>query len=243
MLQDRRHIGGDEHLAVAEADRHAAGIAEAGSHQRLRLALGQHDDRAGAAQLRQRQTHRLGQRPVALIVQPDQVRDHLGVGVRLELDPLRLQLGAQLAEVLDDAVLHDHQLAGEIDVRMGVALARLAVGGPARVADADVALDRRFRQPRRQVAQLADIAADGDLPILDDGDARRVIAAIFQPPQPVHDDLGRVARPDVTDNTTHNPSPSLHEFKPFVLRRVGGRVVAFHIRQAGGLQAVPWPHR
>ena len=239
VLQNGRHIGRDEHLAVAEAHRDAAGIAEAGRHQRLRLALGQHHDRAGAAQLRQRQPHRLDQRAIALIVQPDQVGNHLGVRLRLERDSLGLQLGAQLSEVLDDAVLHDHQLAGEIHVRMRVALARLAVGCPARVADADVALDRRLRQPRRQVAQLADIAPDSDLPILDDGDPCRVIPAIFQPPQAVHDDLGGVARPDVADNSTHNPTPSLDEFKPFVLRRVGGRVVTLHVRRQERPQAAP----
>ena len=86
---------------------------------------------------------------------------------------------------------------------MRVALAGLAVGGPARVPDADVARDRRLGQPGRQVAQLADVAADGDAAVLDDGDARRIVAAIFQPAQPVHDDLGGVARADVANDAAH----------------------------------------
>ena len=137
------------------------------------------------------------------------MRDHLGVGVRPELDALRLQLGAQLAEVLDDAVLHHHQPAGEVGVRMGVTLAGLAVGGPARVTDADVTFDGRFDQPVGQVAEFSNVAADGDAAALNDGDARRIIAAIFQPAQPVQDDLGRVARADVTDDTTHRDPPLL----------------------------------
>ena len=43
---------------------------------------------------------------------------------------------AQLGGVLDDAVVDDGDAAGRVDVRMGVAVARLAVGRPARVGDA-----------------------------------------------------------------------------------------------------------
>ena len=62
--------------------------------------------------------------------------NHLDVRVRAEHHPLRLQVLAQAAEVFDDAVLHDRQAAGTIQAGMGVALLRLAVGGPAGVADA-----------------------------------------------------------------------------------------------------------
>ena len=131
------------------------------------------------------------------------MRDDLGVGVRLERDALGLQLRAQLAEVLHDAVLDDHQLAGVVGMRMGVALAGLAVGGPARVPDADIARDRAFVQAAGEIAQLADVATDRDLAILDDRDAGRIVAAILQPPQAFQDDLGRVARANITDDPTH----------------------------------------
>ena len=68
------------------------------------------DDRARAAQLRQCLSDRLLKRAVALVVEPDEVRDDFRVGVRTELDALGLQLGAQFAEVLDDTVLDDDQL-------------------------------------------------------------------------------------------------------------------------------------
>ena len=37
MLEDRGNVGGDEHLAVAEAERHAARIADAHRDEPIRL--------------------------------------------------------------------------------------------------------------------------------------------------------------------------------------------------------------
>ena len=60
------------------------------------------------------------------------------------LAPFLIEPFAQLAEILDDAVMHDRDAVG--GVRMGVALGRLAVGGPAGMADADIAGERLARQ-------------------------------------------------------------------------------------------------
>ena len=64
-----------------------------------------------------------------------QMGDDFGVGVRGEHVARRLQAGAQFLMVLDDAVMHHGQAIG--DVRMGIAFGGHAVGGPARVGDAD----------------------------------------------------------------------------------------------------------
>src|SRR5258705_297457 len=78
--------------------------------------------------------HGLVERLAALASLVDQVRDDLGVGVALEDAALFLELVLQLAEVLDDAVADHRDRAGH--VRMRIAFGGLAVGGPARVADA-----------------------------------------------------------------------------------------------------------
>ena len=57
-----------------------------------------------------------------------------------KLAPLPSQLGAQFAEILDDAVVHDRELLGRM--RMRVVLGRAAMRRPARVADADRAGER-----------------------------------------------------------------------------------------------------
>ena len=62
-----------------------------------------------------------------------------------------LELVAQGGEVLDDAVVHDGDRAGAVGVRVGVAVGRRAVGGPAGVADPGVGCARAGRpaRPRR----------------------------------------------------------------------------------------------
>jgi hypothetical protein len=69
----------------------------------------------------------------------DKVGQHLGVGLAGEHDAGALQELAQHGVVLDDAVVHHRQAPGTVDVRVGVDLARLAVGRPAGVGDAQAA--------------------------------------------------------------------------------------------------------
>ena len=119
--------------------------------------------------------------------------------------PLRGELGLELAEVLDDAVVHDRDLA--VHVRMRVALGRAAVRRPARVADAGVPGERLGEQPAFEVAQLALGAAALEMAVLDGGDAGRVVAAIFEPAQRV-DEVGRDGLlPDDSDDAAHGSNP------------------------------------
>ena len=150
-----------------------------------------------------RLSHSALQVRITVVVEADEVRDDFRVRVRAELDALGLQLGAQFAEVLDDAVLHDHELAFCVRVRVRVALARLPVSRPAGVPDADVARDRVLLQAARQVAQLADVAADLDLAVADDRYSRGIVPAVFEPPQAFEDNLGSIARTYVSDYPTH----------------------------------------
>ena len=86
--------------------------------------------------------------------------------------------------VLDDAVVHDRDVAG--DVRVGVELARPAVRGPARVADAGRARRAvRFASAVVEVRELADGAHDLDALAVVHGEAGRVVAAVFEPAQAV----------------------------------------------------------
>ena len=66
--------------------------------------------------------------------------------------PSAMQLVLQLEVVLDDAVVDDDGAAGVVAVRVGVLFGGPAVGGPARVADAVVAGERRRLQDVLEVA-------------------------------------------------------------------------------------------
>ena len=119
----------------------------------------------------------------------------------LETRALLLELVAQLAEVLDDAVVHHRDAVG--GVRMGVALGRPAVGRPAGMADADDAGERLAREPVLEVAQLALGAPAVELAVLQRGDARGIVAAIFEPLERVDQRARHRLAPENADNAAH----------------------------------------
>jgi hypothetical protein len=76
----------------------------------------------------------------------DQVRDDLGVGLGDELVALRGELALEFEIIFDDAVVDDDDAAGAVAVRVRVLFGGAAVRGPARVADAECAVERMLAQ-------------------------------------------------------------------------------------------------
>src|SRR5688572_1496692 len=98
--------------------------------------------------------------------------------------------------------MDDRETTRAVAVRMRIAIARLAMRRPARVCDAR----RAFQQRRKLPLQLTHFAfglVHAELVVARAGDARRVIAAIFESMQPFHQDGARVALADVTDDSAH----------------------------------------
>ncbi len=120
-----------------------------------------------------------------LVLPGDQVHGDLGVGVAGELHAVGLQLTAQPGEVLDDAVVHDRDLARGVAMRVGVAVGRPAVGGPTGMAQAGTAgeagrvggLQRRLQvgQPPGAPSHRQSATA------IDQGHTGGVIAAVLHP--------------------------------------------------------------
>ena len=137
----------------------------------------------------------------------DQMRHHLGVGVAGEGMPRGLQLLAQVGEVLDDAVVHHGDAAVAAGVRMGVGLARAAVGCPARVADAAGAFEVEMPQRVRQAGNLALAVHHLELAVLVDGHSGAVVAAILKARQALDQDALRRARARETDDSAHAIAP------------------------------------
>jgi hypothetical protein len=150
----------------------------AGADQKIVLAREQERERESAAQLPERGLHRLGRRFALAHLLRDQMNHHFGVGLAAELRAVLAERLAQLAEILDDAVVDDGDAFGR--VRMRVALGRLAVGGPAGVTDADRAGERLAREPLLEVLQLAFGAPTRERAALQRRDAGGIIAAIFE---------------------------------------------------------------
>ena len=192
----------------------------------------------GALELAARRLHRREQVVARTELDVDQVGDQLGVGVRLHRATRGLELLPELAVVLDDAVVHDRHAARAMG--MGVALRGLAVGGPARVSDAETSADRVVAQRAFEIRELPQGAADFDRAVVEDGDARRVVAPVLQSTKAVDQDVhGALVASDVADDSTHGAvSP------PPAVAWAGVRRLRFPIRRPGcGAAVRPSPRR
>ncbi len=206
-----RGVAGAEELPFPKTDQQRSRLA--GHHQGSGGLSPHHRQGIGPMQPRQNRLEPLqqqrstgqaasGHQPRQLAA--EQVGDHLGVRVRAEHHPLRLQFLAQAAEVFDDAVLHHRQPAGVIQMRVGVALLRLAVGGPACVADAALACSTGGLKPAGEVHQLAFRLEATELAgHVHRGNASGVVAAVFELPQALQQQGGCFAGSDQGNDAAH----------------------------------------
>ena len=199
--QQRRYVRCHEVLVHAEADDDRAALAR--ENQPFRLVLAHHHERIGTLELGDRGTHRLEEVVQGLQVQVHAVGDDLRIGLGGELVAAPHQVRPQVLVVLDDAVVHDGEPVAR-DVRMGVALARHPVGRPAGVGDADLAVGGGMVERLIEHAHLADRTQPGEvLRAVEDCDAGRVVAAILEPPQSLHQDRHDVSLRDCSDDSAH----------------------------------------
>ncbi len=192
--------------SAADADDERAPRARADDAPRL--ARRHHRDRVGAVELGDRLLDRPQEVAAAgaVPVRVNEVRDHLGVGLRDERVALPDESLAQRLEVLDDAVVNDGDLAVR-RVRVRVRGRRRAVRRPARVRDARQALDPRRLGLRGEIRD----AGRGDEPCearragraVDDGETGGVVAAILEPADAVDQDRNHVARRGRADDAAH----------------------------------------
>ena len=114
-----------------------------------------------------------------------------------------LELFAQARKVLDDAVVYHGDVVGAGRMRMRVALARLAVRSPTRVAYAAGAHDIHGVDHVRKGGNLAHlmlhIDASGGL----HGDARRIVTAIFHALKSAQQDVFDLERSGISDDSAH----------------------------------------
>ena len=198
--EDGRDVAGQERLAVADPDdeRHV----HPGADEPVGLAPVH--DRQGVGALDEAERGAGGLRDVAGVGLLDEVGERLRVGLGGELVTALLEPVPELAEVLDDPVVDDRDLAGAVDVGVGVQVVRPAVGRPAGVRQPD----RRVRRPvgdrRLEVGQLAGPLLDEQVAVLvDERDPGRVVAAVLEALQALDEDGARLTRTGVADDAAH----------------------------------------
>ena len=198
--EDGGDVRGKERLIVPDADdeRHVL----AGADQAIGLGAVHDRDGVGTLGLAEGGTDGLGE--VALVGLLDQMRERLRVGLGGQPVATGGEPVAELPEVLDDAVVDDRDLARAVLVGMSVEVIGAAMGGPAGVGQADRRMGRAVGDGRAQVGELAGLLLDEQAAgIIDEGDARRVVAAVLEPLQAFDEDRARLAGPRIADDAAH----------------------------------------
>src|SRR6185437_16628116 len=132
------------------------------------------------------------------------MRDDFGISFRDELVAFREELIFQLDVVLNNSIVHDHNLAGAIAVRVGVFFGRAPMRGPTRVPDAIQAVERIESDGFLQITQFSWRAPNLEFPVVaHNGDSRRIVAAIFETLQAIEDQRHNPLRSYVPDDSTH----------------------------------------
>ena len=203
VLEDGRHVAGEEPFAVAEPDD------ERDVHSRADDPIGvlgvHHGNGVRPAHLVQGGAHRLDE--IARVLRLDEVGEHLGIGLRREPMALGREPVLDLGVVLDDAVVDQRELAAAVGVRVRVRVVRAAMRRPSRVGDPGMTCRRVAVEVIGQVGQLAGLLLDEELAGAGQhGDAGRVVAAVLEAPQALEQDRGGITRPDVPDDAAHMPS-------------------------------------
>lgn len=130
------------------------------------------------------------------------------------------KLSAQGFVILDDFVMHNRDTAGYMPMR--VALARRAMGGPARVGDADRRANTRSRSFK--VKDTTHRAHAFDALRTEHGETGRVVPSIFEFFQPCDEDGDDVAvTSDSGDDSTHGYDSDEQVIQRQRLRQAGLR--------------------
>ena len=203
VLDDRRHVRGDEMAALAVAEQQRRVLAR--GDEALRQVGAEDAEGVGALDAVEHAVYRVEDAAAALVVIAQQLRDDLGVRLRAEAHARGDEKALELDVVFDDAVVHDGDALVLAQVRVGVDVVGLAVRGPARVPHAHRAAEA-LSAVRQRGEHLQPALGLADLQALfrrEHRDARRVVAPVFQVLQPVEQDRPGLLPSRISDDPAH----------------------------------------
>ena len=203
VRDDRRHVRRDEAAPLAVADEKRRVLA--GGDDPIRRIGAEDAEGVGPLEAVEHLIDRV--HDVVAVVEEvfKKLRDDLRIGIGGERDAPRQKKFFYMDVIFDDAVVDDRDPSVLADMGMGVYIVRLAVGGPARVADAGAARHGgALRQPAAQLGHIALAFFDLQAALaIHDGDAGRVVAPVLEAFQTVKQNGSGVLRSDKSHDTAH----------------------------------------
>src|SRR5689334_5007166 len=145
------------------------------------------------------------------------MRNDFGVGLRRESRPSFSELLFEFEIIFDNSVVHHDDIARSM--RMSIGFRRPAVGRPTGVANSDRPKHRVAINGIFEILELAFTPANGNMAIAQDGDSRRVVAAVLQLAEAFQNQWCRFTLADVTYNAAHDRDPLIEvdrEFKIYL---------------------------
>jgi len=199
--QQRRHVGRHEIFIDAESD--DDGTSGPGEHHTVRIAFGYNRESIGSLELGDGLAHGRVQVGGTGQVMMYAVRDHFGIGFRIEAIAQVDEPVAQRLMILDDPVMDDGDaVAGH--VRMRVSRCRHAVGGPSGMGDSHMAVDGVSGERGLERVHFAHRAhSSQSSPGRQHRKSGGVVAAVFETAQALHQDGDSIALRDHTDYSAH----------------------------------------
>ena len=199
--ENRRNVGGHEVFAVAQPDHHRRAVSR--SHNLLRIRGDEITPARNTPVISFTALRTASSRLPSLACFSTRCAiTSVSVSVT-NLWPSALQLVLQSEVVLDDAVVHHHDVALAIAVRMRVLFRGTSVRGPARVADAVGAVNGvQLRMASSRLRSLPDARRSCSYLSVHHGDARRVVPAVLQLRRPSIM-TGRPFRTDIANDSAH----------------------------------------
>src|ERR687891_55621 len=228
--EERRRVGGQERLTVAEPHHHRRGHPDA--HDRPGLVSRQDHQRVRALEPGDGGPHGVGEIGAVADGVLDQVGHHFGVGLRPKHVPVQLEPLPELVEVLDDAVVDDGDPAVAVEVWVRVLVGRRPVGGPPRVAHTDRPLRGSVvRELLLQGLELPGALHDGEVAV-EHSHPGRVVATVFETMEPLEDDGERLVGTHIADDPAHEGDMVPARRPPTTLRNPCSRAVSNALRSS-----------
>ena len=178
------------------------------AHHTVRLFEMEHRYGVGTPQLQNRPLH--SRQQVTRIQKVHQMGDDFGVRLAFKGIALQLQLLAQVFKVFNDAVVHQGQTF-VAEMRVGVVHRGRAMRGPAGVRNAGGALDGTLRDLLGQLGDARGAAGAAQHAVCMDRNTARVVAAVLQTLQTLHQHRNNIAVRNPADNATHRSRLSVHQ--------------------------------
>src|SRR5258708_40232371 len=129
--------------------------------------------------------------------------EHLRIRGRTKMVPL--QAVPQPFVILDHSVVDYRNSPALVQMRVGIFIRRRTVSGPSGMAQAKLSVHGfRGEEPGEAFFNFAFSFARDELMVADEGQPCAVIAAVFQSPQTLQNDGGRLLFADIADDAAHS---------------------------------------